>query len=159
MFVNNIDRILSKKFYEMIIYSLSEPNASDVVKQGYGYIVASVGMLGGNAPYTAYNARSSYIEKNPNTIKGFVNAINKGLKFVRDNSTDTIAKSIYEFFPDMSLNELITSIDNYKNQDTWNETTYLSEESFNHLQEIMTAAGELKETAPYSKLVDNTYNK
>lgn len=158
MFVNNIDRILSKKFYEMIIYSLSEPNASDVVKQGYGYIVASVGMLGGNAPYTAYNARSSYIEKNPNTIKGFVNAINKGLKFVRDNSTDTIAKSIYEFFPDMSLNELITSIDNYKNQDTWNETTYLSEESFNHLQEIMTAAGELNNTAPYNKLVDNTFN-
>ena len=44
---------------------------------------------------------------------------------------------------------------NYKNQDTWNESTYLKEESFNHLQEIMVAAGELKDYAPYNDLVIN----
>ncbi len=139
--------------------TLFEPNASDVVKQGYGYIVASVGVLGGSAPFTAYNARNSYINNNPKIIEGFVNAINKGLNFVRENNTETVAKSIYEFFPDMSLNELIISIDNYKNQDTWNETTYMTEDSFNHLQEIMIQANELKETVPYKDLVDNTFNK
>lgn len=138
--------------------TLFEPNASDVVKQGYGYIVASVGELGGSAPYTAYNARKSYIEGNPDTIQGFVNAINKALEFVRENNTETVAKSIYEFFPDMSLNELMTSIDRYKNQDTWNETTKLTEESFDHLQEIMTAAGSLQEKVSFEDLVDNTYN-
>lgn len=55
----------------------------------------------------------------------------------------------------MSLNELTISIWNYKNQDTWNESTYLKEESFNHLQEIMVAAGELKDYAPYNDLVIN----
>ena len=55
----------------------------------------------------------------------------------------------------MSLNELAISIWNYKNQDTWNESTYLKEESFNHLQEIMVAAGELKDYAPYNDLVIN----
>lgn len=138
--------------------TLFEPNASDVEKQGYGYIVASVGELGGSAPFTAYNARSSFLKNNPDTIKGFTNAINKGLEFVRENTTEDIAKSIYEFFPDMSLNELMVSIDRYKNQDTWNETTKLTKESFNHLQEIMVAAGELTELAPYDKLVDNTFN-
>jgi len=138
--------------------TLFEPNASDVEKQGYGYIVASIGELGGSAPYTAYNARKSYIEDNPQIIQGFTKAINKGLEFVRNEDIETIAKSIYDFFPDMSLNELMTSIERYKNQDTWNETTKLTEESFMHLQEIMVAAGELKETAPFSLLVDNTYN-
>ena len=138
--------------------TLFEPTASAIEKEGYGYIVASIGVLGGEAPYTAYNAKTSYIENNPETIQGFVNAINKGLEFVRKADTSVIAKSIYEFFPDMSLNELIETIDRYKNQDTWNEKTLLTEESFNHLQEIMVAAGKLEETAPYSKLVDNTFN-
>ena len=138
--------------------TLFEPNASQVVKQGYGYIVASVGILGGEAPFTAYNARKSFIENNPKIIEGFVNAINKGLEFVRNNDSETIAKSIYDFFPDMSLNDLITSIENYKSQDTWNQTTFLSEDSFNHLQEIMIAAGELEDKVPYYDLVDNTYS-
>ena len=82
----------------------------------------------------------------------------KGLEFVRNNDSETIAKSIYDFFPDMSLNDLITSIENYKSQDTWNQTTFLSEDSFNHLQEIMIAAGELEDKVPYYDLVDNTYS-
>lgn len=135
--------------------TLFEPNATEVVKNGYGYIVASVGVLGGEAPFTAYNAKKSYIENNEDIIKSFNKAINKGLEFVRNNDASTIAKSIYEFFPDMSLNELAISIWNYKNQDTWNESTYLKEESFNHLQEIMVAAGELKDYAPYNDLVIN----
>lgn len=41
-------------FQQMIIISLREPNASAVENEGYGYIVASVGELGGKAPYTSY---------------------------------------------------------------------------------------------------------
>ena len=148
--------MISKNIHELcIIYAFCEPNATEVVKNGYGYIVASIGILGGEAPFTAYNAKKSYIENNKDIIKSFNKAINKGLEFVRNNDANTIAKSIYEFFPDMSLNELEISIENYKNQDTWNESTYLKEESFNHLQEIMVAAGELKDYAPYNDLVVN----
>lgn len=135
--------------------TLFEPNASQVVKQGYGYIVASVGELGGIAPYTAFNAKKSYIENNKETITKFKNAINKGLKYVKETKPLEIAKEIQSFFPDMSLNELKISIENYKKQDTWNETTFLEKESFEHLQDIMTLAGELKTRAPYEKLVIN----
>ena len=89
----------------MIIIALSEPNASDVEKEGYGYIVASVGELGGNAPYTAYNARKSYIENNPKIIEGFTKAINKALEYVRNTDSEIIAKSIYDFFP-VKINKL-----------------------------------------------------
>lgn len=33
----------------------------------------------------------------------------------------------------------------------------MKEEAFNRLQEVMKEAGELKEMAPYDKIVDNTY--
>lgn len=138
--------------------TLFEPNATDVEKNGYGYVVASVGELGGNAPYTAYNARKSFIDNNPDIIKGFNNAINKALKFVRDNDSTTIAKSIHSHFIDMSIEDLAKSIERYKKQDTWNETTKLTKESFDHLQDIMIMAKELKKKVSFYDLVDNTYN-
>ena len=60
--------------------TLFEPNALSVEKQGLGYVVAYVGEFGGEVPYTAYNARKSYIENNKDLINGFTKAINKGCK-------------------------------------------------------------------------------
>ena len=74
--------------------TLFEPNASQVENSGFGYVVASVGELGGNVPYTAYNAKKSFIENNKEIIKGFKNAINKALKYVNNNSSEDIANSI-----------------------------------------------------------------
>ena len=133
--------------------TLFEPNASDVEKQGYGYVVASLGELGGNVPYTSYNARISYIENNPKVIKGFTRAIQKGLEYVQENNSATIAKNIAQYFPDTSLNDLIKVIDRYKKQDTWPTTTSFSEDSFNHLQDIMMAAGHLNNKVLYKDLI------
>lgn len=136
--------------------TLFEPNATSVESQGLGYIVAYIGELGGEVPYTAYNARKSYIEKNPEIIASFNNAINKGLKFVSENSAETIAQSIISFFPDTSMNNLITIIERYKNGNAWKTNTNINEQEWNHLQDIMIASGVLTEKAPYNDLI---YNK
>ena len=44
--------------------TLFEPTALELEKNGYGYVVASVGELGGVVPYTSYSARISYIKEN-----------------------------------------------------------------------------------------------
>ena len=133
--------------------TLFEPTALEVEKQGYGYVVASVGSLGGIVPYTSYSARISYIENNKDIINKFTKAVEKGLEFVRKNDSETVAKSIIDFFPDTSLSDLTKVIQRYKEQDTWPATSDFSEESFKHLQEIMIAAGELDEMVPYKELI------
>lgn len=133
--------------------TLFEPIALTVEKQGFGYVVASVGELGGIVPYTAYNARTSYIEENPDIIENFTKAIQKGLDFVHENDSETVAKSILSFFPDTSLNDLTNVIERYKSFDTWPTTTEFSEASFSHMQEIMKAAGELNTTVDYKDLI------
>jgi len=133
--------------------SLFEPNASQVEKEGLGYIVASIGEFGGVVPYTAYNARKSYIENNPKVIEGFTKAIQKGLDYVHNHSDEEIAKVILNYFPDTSLNDLTNIIKNYKNIDAWFTTTEINEKDFTHIEEIMEAAGELKARVPYEKLV------
>lgn len=133
--------------------SLFEPNATLVEKEGYGYIVASLGELGGIVPYTAYNAKVSYIENNPEIIEKFTRAIQKGLDFVNNNDSETIAKIIIDEFPDTSLEDLITVIDRYKSTDTWPTTTIFTEESFDHLQNIMIDAKQLDKKVNYNDLI------
>ena len=133
--------------------SLFEPNATLVEKEGYGYIVASLGELGGIVPYTSYNARISYLEKNPDIIEKFTKAIQKGLDFVHQNNSKTIAEIIQVEFPDTKLEDLILVIDRYKEADTWPTTTKFTEESFNLLQDIMINANQLDEKVNYSDLI------
>ena len=139
--------------------SLFEPNALQLEQQGYGYVVASLGELGGVVPYTAYNAKKSYIENNPDVIEGFTKAIQKGLDYVHSHTASEIAEIILDYFPDISKNDLETIIDRYKNIDSWFTTTYITEENFNHIQEIAENAGQLDKRAPFDKLVNNSYSK
>lgn len=133
--------------------TLFEPNATKVALEGYGYVVASIGELGGNVPYTAYNAKKSYIENNPKTIEGFRTAIQKGLDYVHNNSDEDVAKTILSYFPDTSLNDLTKMIARYRSIDAWYDSTDISETDFNHIQDIMISAGATKTKVPYDKLV------
>ena len=133
--------------------SLFEPNATLVEKQGYGYIVASLGELGGIIPYTSYSARNSYLEKNNDIIEKFTEAIQKGLDFVNNNDSKTIAEIILKEFPDTSLTDMITVIDRYKKANTWPTTTTFTQESFNHMQDIMINANQLEKKVEYSDLI------
>ena len=137
--------------------TLFEPTASLTQKQGKGYIVASVGEEAGEIPYTAYFAKKSYIKNNENTIQGFTEAVYEGQQWVKSHSSKEIAEKIQDFFPDTDVELLSTVIQNYKDIDAWNDTPILKEEAFNRLQEVMTMAGELKNTVPYDKIVDNTF--
>ena len=133
--------------------SLFEPNASQVQEQGFGYIVASLGELGGNIPYTSYSAKKSFIKENKEVIKKFNDAIQKGLDFVHNNDSETIAKIIQVEFPDTKLDDLTNTIEQYKKIDTWPTKTLFTEESFLHMQDIMINAGQLTKKVNYNELI------
>lgn len=133
--------------------TLFEPNASSVEKQGLGYVVGYVGNWGGEVPYTAYNAKKSFIKENPQIIKGFTKAIDKGLKYVKNTDSNIITKDIQEFFPELSLDDLTLIIERYKTNDAWPDSTDITKEEFDHIQEIMISSNELDKKAPYDKLI------
>ena len=137
--------------------NLFEPNATQLEKLGYGYVVSSVGELSGEMPYTAFNARKSYIEKNEKIVKSFAKSIKEGLDFVHNNSAEVIANTIIKQFPDTSKNDLIKIIDRYKENDSWLKTPYISEESFKNLEDIMIKSNQIKEYVNYNDLIINYY--
>lgn len=139
--------------------SVFEPTALQLEKQGVGYVVASIGELGGTVPYTTYNARKSYIEENPDIIKSFTKAINKSLEYTHTHTPEEVAAKITAYFPDTSLNDLSEIVKRYKDIDAWFKTTEISEEDFKHVQKIVKNAGELDKEAPFDKLIDNSFAK
>lgn len=139
--------------------SLFEPTASDIENNGYGYIVASLGELGGNVPYTTFNAKKSYINENKDTIQKFVNAINKGLNYVHSNSSDKVAKTIQDYFPDVSYNDLTQIVQNYMDIDSWYDSTLIEEKDFEHIQDIIENANELEKRVEFKTLFDTSFSK
>ena len=106
--------------------NLFEPNATALVKQGYGHVVASVGMLSGEVPYTAFYARKSYVKNHKDIVKKFTDAINKGIKYTLDNDAEVVAKDIINQFPDTSVKDLAEMIKRYKEYDCWLDNPYIS---------------------------------
>ena len=137
--------------------TLFEPTASMTEEAGKGYIVASVGEASGEVPYTAYCAKKSYIENNPDIIEGFTRAIYKGEQWVKEHTAREIAEKVVEFFPDSTVTSLETAVQKYKDIDAWKENPVLKEAAFDKLQLIMTEAGELEVKAPYDKIINNTF--
>ena len=137
--------------------NLFEPNATNLEKEGYGKVVASIGMLSGEVPYTAFYARKSYIDKNPEIIKKFTNAINKGLEYTLNNDSTTIANDIIEQFPDTNIKDLALMIERYKEYDCWLENPYISEKLFTNLEDFLIDFDLIKKYVPYNGLVNNFY--
>ena len=137
--------------------NLFEPTATTVVNVSDACIVDSIGRLSGEVPYTAFYARKSYLEENEELLLGFTRAIAKGLEFVLNNDSKTTASVILPVFPDSALNDIITIIDNYKEYDSWLTTPYISEESFNNLQDMLIDNDLIEDYVPYSDLIHNLY--
>ncbi len=134
-----------------------EPIATSFEIENKGHIVASVGEAADEIPYTAYFAKKSYIESNPEIIQKFVNAIYKGQTWVDTHSAEEIAKELLVSFPDTNLEVLTKVVERYKSIDAWNTTPIMTKESFERLQEVMTNAGELEKVAPYEEIVNNRF--
>ena len=137
--------------------SLFEPTALALEQEGVGYVVASIGEESGEVPYTCYNAKKSFIEKNPEIVQKFTNAIYKGQIWVDTHSPSEIAEAIVEFFPDTSIEDLTAVADRYKKYDAWKQVPTLSKESFELLQDIIEEAGVLDKRVPYEALVNTEF--
>ncbi len=134
-----------------------EPAASSLQAEGKGYIVAAVGDAVGDLPYTAYFAKSSYMEENAELIQGFTNAVAKGETWVKTHSAEEVAKLVAPHFADTDLELLTSAVENYQKVGAYCEIPVMSKESFDRLQTVMESAGELSQRAAFDAVVNNTF--
>lgn len=134
-----------------------EPHATSLESKGDGYVVASLGEDSGYVPYTAFSAKKSYIESNPDIIQSFTNALQKGMDYVATHTPEEIAKVIQPQFEETDFETLTAIVTRYYEQDTWKTNLIFEEDAFMLLQNILEEAGELPKRVPYEDLVTKEF--
>ena len=134
-----------------------EPSATALEQEDAGYVVASCGVDSGYVPYTAYSAKSSFMQENGQIVQGFVNALQKGMNYVNTHTPEEIAQIIKPQFPENDLKTIETIVKRYQEQDTWKENLIFEKKSFELLEDILEDAGELEKRVPYDKLVNTEF--
>lgn len=132
---------------------LFEPTASQMVKEGKGYIVSALGADSGEIPYTCYSASSKFAQKNPEKLQKFVDAVWKGVEYVYNNDTKDVATLLLPYFEGTELDLIESALDNYKKYNVWMQNPTVDREAFERIQDIMQNAGELSKRVEYDKIV------
>ena len=139
--------------------TLFEPTASELCSEKGYHIVASVGEVSGEVPYTAFTAKKGYIEENEKLVERFLRAVYRGYRFLINAEVNQIAASLKPSFSGISDASIITSINSYIACDAWMESPVMTEQSFNRLQDIIINAGELDAKVNFSDIVDTKIAK
>ncbi len=134
-----------------------EPSATALEVEGTGYVIASLGVDSGYVPYTAFSAKESYINDNPEIIQAFTDGLQKGMEFTKDHSSEEIAKVIAPQFPDTEESTIATIVDRYKEQDTWKTDLIFTEDAYTLLLDILEEAGQLSERPEYESLITTEF--
>ncbi|MEG1581578.1 MAG: ABC transporter substrate-binding protein [Clostridia bacterium] len=121
--------------------TMFEPTASDYQAKGNGYIVASLGEVSGEIPYTCFMASPKFLNNNPDKIKGFLRAIKKAYAYIQTHSSEEVANGLKASFSTTSLELIISSVNSYKRIDAWMSSPAMTEASFNRLLEVIKNSG------------------
>ena len=136
--------------------TLFEPTASQLVQEGKGYIVSSIGQASGEIPYTAFMAKKSYIQNNNDKLQKFLTCIYKATQYVMTTDNDVVAQVLAPQFAGTDVSLISASLKNYKDNDTWMATPAMTKASFDRLQDVMQNAGELDTRANFDDIVNNS---
>lgn len=141
--------------------ALFEPTASMLEKDGSGKIVASIGESAGSIAYTCFYTTKSYMDKNPEVIQKFTNAIYKGQQWFATHSDEEVANAIISFFPGTDKDIIIKVVSNYRSIDALATTPEVSEEGLNKLMDIIQGYDPnlITQRPAFDKIVNNTFAK
>ena len=134
-----------------------EPSATSLESEQAGYVVASLGIDSGYVPYTAFSAKESYINDNPQIIQSFTNALQKGMQYVNEHTSEEIAKTIAPQFPDTEESVITAIVERYQKQDTWKEDVIFTKDAYTLLLDILDESNQLTDRPPYEDLVNTEF--
>ena len=129
------------------------PAAEQLIADETACLAVALGLANGHIAYSSFAATNSYLDSNRDVVHRFIRGYARGLAWLSDNDPTAIGEAIASFFPDVPKELIVRSVARYKQQDTWPSTPDMNEPEVQSLQDILMAAGLVKERQPYSKVV------
>ncbi len=154
--MNNAGIMAALKNKQADIGVLAEPLITAGIREGlWSEPFYNVPKELGPYAYSTLNIRKESIDKDPETVRGFVRAVGRGLKFTHDNH-DKAAEIARQEFPTMSADDIKATLDRAFADDLWSPDGSISEQSWKTGESVVLGAGILKQPVPYSDIIDMT---
>ena len=137
----------------------TEPFLTQGIKQGIWNepIINIPGELGPYA-YSTLNVRLESIQKDPDTVRKFVEGVVKGLKFTYAEREEAV-KIARKEFPTMSPDDLKATLDRSFADEIWSKDGLVSTHSWDTAESVVLAAGILKQEVKYDDIIDMEFVK
>ena len=128
------------------------PSAEQLIASGTANMAVALGPANGHIAYSSFAATNKYLDKNPEVVHRFIRGYARALTWLSENEPRAVGQAIGSYFPDVEQELIIRSVARYKEQETWPSAPHLGEPEVQALQDILMAAGMVKERQPYSKV-------
>ena len=132
---------------------LPEPAAEQVLALGGADLAVALGPANGHIAYSSFAATNRFLAAKPDLVIRFTQGYARALEWLAANDAATVGGAVKEFFPDVDPELIVRSVERYKAQETWPVEPSLNEPEYQGLQDILMAAGMVKERQPYAKVV------
>ena len=99
------------------------------------------------------------MEKNPQTIQKFTNAIHQGQIWVQKYSDKEVAEAIKSFFPGTDEDILISVVKNYRSINAYATTPVIKQQDLNRLMDIIQnyKPSLIPSRPDFNKIVNNSF--
>ena len=138
---------------------LPEPAAEQLLADGVGHLTVALGQVNGHIAYSSFAATSAFLNGRPDTVHRLVAGYSSALEWLAGASAAQTCEVVKSFFPDTDPDLITASIARYKEQETWPATPHLGRHEYGGLQEILMAAGMVRQWQPYEKVVTTAFTE
>ncbi len=137
----------------------TEPFLTQGIKQGiWGEPFINVPKELGPYAYSTLNIRLESIQKDPDTVRKFVEGVMKGLKFTYAQREEAVLIAKKEF-PTMSPDDLMATLERSFKDEIWSKDGLISTQSWDTGSSVVLAAGILKQPVAYDQIIDMQFVK
>jgi NitT/TauT family transport system substrate-binding protein len=116
---------------------------------GVGHVVASVGNMIGECGFSSLAATPEWLATD--TAKSFMRAYKKSRAFINEASASEIASSVKQFFPDIDLAVLISTIEFYQSLGCWSPHVEITKSAYEATLDIFEYVGQITKRHTYEK--------
>ena len=130
------------------------PVIDQLVADGTGHLVASMGEATGPVPFSSFMATPEMLTKQRDVLIRFVRGLYRAQRWMAASTAHEIAAVVAPVFGDIDPAIRVAAVERYLKQSTWARDPVLTRTGYDTLQEILLSAGFIKKPHPFDALVD-----
>jgi NitT/TauT family transport system substrate-binding protein len=130
------------------------PVVDQLIADGTGHLVASMGEATGPVPFSSLMATPEMLTKQRDVLIRFVRGLYRAQRWMAASTAEEIAAVVAPVFGDIEPAIRVAAVERYLRQSTWATDPVLTRAGYETLQEILLSAGFIKKPHPFEALVD-----